>query len=57
VAPSKYLGHYVAGNLAVRHNIFVRLQPSIGAGITATVHIPATLAMATGSNLPPFSPS
>jgi signal transduction histidine kinase len=59
VAPSKYLGHYVAGNLAVRHNIFVRLQPSAGAGITATVHIPMALAAATGTApmLSPASPA
>jgi HAMP domain/Histidine kinase-, DNA gyrase B-, and HSP90-like ATPase len=43
VAPSKYLGHYVAGNLAVRHNIQVRLH-SAGFGTTATVHLPRALA-------------
>jgi hypothetical protein len=48
VAPSKYLGHYVAGNLAVRHGIFVRLQHSPGAGITATVHLPAGLTVGEG---------
>ena len=30
VAPSKYLGHYVAGNLAARHEIHVRLDTSPG---------------------------
>jgi signal transduction histidine kinase len=40
VAPSKYLGHYVAGNLAARHGIAVRLDPSPGRGITATVRLP-----------------
>ena len=48
VAPSKYLGHYVTGNLAARHNIEVRLQSSPvagigGGGITATVVLPETL--------------
>ncbi len=43
VAPSKYLGHYVAGNLAVRHAIAVRLDPSPGRGTTATVGLPAEL--------------
>jgi signal transduction histidine kinase len=44
VAPSKYLGHYVAGNLAVRHNIHVQLRPTPGHGVTATIHVPAWLA-------------
>src|SRR5690606_30710482 len=43
VAPSKYLGHYVAGNLAARHGIQVRLDNSPGNGITATVDLPPTL--------------
>jgi len=43
VAPSKYMGHYVAGNLAVRHDIHVRLQHSTGPGTTATVHLPVHL--------------
>jgi signal transduction histidine kinase len=43
IAPSKYLGHYVAGNLAARHNIHVHLDNSPGNGITATVNIPPTL--------------
>ncbi|HEU4398978.1 MAG TPA: hypothetical protein VFU54_14230, partial [Actinomycetota bacterium] len=41
--PSKYLGHYVAGNLAARHNIHVHLDNSPGTGITATIDIPTTL--------------
>ena len=40
VAPSKYLGHYVAGNLAARHGIEVRLDTSPGQGITATLTVP-----------------
>jgi hypothetical protein len=43
IAPSKYLGHYVAGNLAARHGIGVRLDNSPGNGITATVNIPPAL--------------
>jgi hypothetical protein len=43
IAPSKYLGHYVAGNLAARHGIAVRLDNSPGNGITATVNLPPTL--------------
>ena len=43
IAPSKYLGHYVAGNLAARHDITVHLDNSPGNGITATVRLPASL--------------
>jgi hypothetical protein len=43
IAPSKYLGHYVAGNLAARHEIRVHLDNSPGNGITATIDIPPTL--------------
>ncbi|MGH9231152.1 MAG: ATP-binding protein, partial [Acidimicrobiales bacterium] len=43
IAPSKYLGHYVAGNLAARHGIAVHLDNSPGNGITATVRLPAGL--------------
>jgi signal transduction histidine kinase len=43
IAPSKYLGHYVAGNLAARHNIHVGLHNSPGTGVTATVTLPPNL--------------
>jgi signal transduction histidine kinase len=43
IAPSKYLGHYVAGNLAARHGINVQLHNSPGHGITATMNLPPTL--------------
>lgn len=43
VAPSRYLGHYVAGNLAARFGIRVRLQDRPAGGITATVTVPASL--------------
>jgi signal transduction histidine kinase len=40
VAPSTYLGHYVAGRLAARHGIQVQLQGIQGVGVTATVQVP-----------------
>jgi len=40
IAPSKYLGHYVAGNLAARHDIGVHLDSSPGNGVTATINVP-----------------
>ncbi len=44
VAPSKYLGHYVAGNLAARHGIRVSLSPTDGTrGTTATIELPVGL--------------
>jgi signal transduction histidine kinase len=43
VAPSKYLGHYVAGNLAARHGVEVSLHHSPGQGIAATVTLGAGL--------------
>jgi Histidine kinase-, DNA gyrase B-, and HSP90-like ATPase len=43
VAPSKYLGHYVAGNLAARHGIRVTLDNSPGNGVTATLDLPVDL--------------
>jgi signal transduction histidine kinase len=43
VAPSKYLGHYVAGNLAARHGIGVHLDSAPDAGVTATVELPPSL--------------
>jgi signal transduction histidine kinase len=43
IAPSKYLGHYVAGNLAARHGIHLQLDNSPGSGITATIDLPPGL--------------
>ncbi|MFP3900099.1 MAG: nitrate- and nitrite sensing domain-containing protein [Acidimicrobiia bacterium] len=43
IAPSKYLGHYVAGNLAARHGIAVHLAESPGNGVTAMVDLPPVL--------------
>jgi signal transduction histidine kinase len=56
IAPSKYLGHYVAGNLATRHGIRVGLQSTRGSGVTAIVDVPTSLltsAPATGAPLTP----
>ena len=52
IAPSKYLGHYVAGNLAARHNIHVGLHNSPGTGVTATVTLPPNLLAAEPTTAP-----
>src|SRR4030095_3776664 len=52
IAPSKYLGHYVAGNLAARHGINVTLHNSPGHGITATINLPPTLLTTEPGGLP-----
>lgn len=53
VAPSRYLGHYVAGNLANRYDIAVRLQDSPAGGVTATVSLPdAVLESGTSEYVP-----
>jgi signal transduction histidine kinase len=46
IAPSRYLGHYVAAALAARHGVGVALHPSPLSGITATVHLPSLLLVA-----------
>jgi signal transduction histidine kinase len=43
VAPSRYLGHYVAGHLAARHGIAIQLQDGPVGGVTAKVFVPAAL--------------
>ncbi len=43
VAPSRYLGHYVAGHLASRLGVVVELHDSPAGGITARVDIPMGL--------------
>jgi signal transduction histidine kinase len=63
IAPSKYLGHYVAGNLAARHGITVTLQnqpgwgqtPARGRGITVLIAVPP--AIVTSESRPAPTPS
>ncbi len=43
VAPSRYLGHYVAGHLASRLGVVVELQDSPAGGITARIDLPMAL--------------
>src|SRR3546814_12818555 len=43
VAPSRYLGHYVAGHLARRPDVRVELQDSPAGGITARIDVPAAV--------------
>ncbi len=56
IAPSKYLGHYVAGNLAARHDIRVHLDNSPGNGITATIDIPPHLLTTDAELVAPLTP-
>jgi len=43
VAPSRYLGHYVAGHLASRLGIRIELQPGPAGGLVARVEIPSSM--------------
>jgi signal transduction histidine kinase len=43
VAPSSYLGHYVAGHLATRHGVDIRLAAAEGQGATVTLTLPPEL--------------
>ncbi len=43
VAPSRYLGHYVAGHLATRLGVVVELHDSPAGGVTARVDVPMGL--------------
>ncbi len=43
IAPSKYLGHYVAGQLAARLGVSVRLQDNPAGGLIATIVVPPSL--------------
>ena len=56
IAPSKYLGHYVAGNLAARHGITVHLDHSPGNGVTATITLPASLLTTAAVTSDPVTP-
>jgi signal transduction histidine kinase len=53
VAPSQYLGHYVAGMIAQRHDITVRMDSDGLRGTRATVTLPSSLLSDEGS---PSSP-
>jgi signal transduction histidine kinase len=58
VAPSPYLGHYVAGMIAQRHDITVRMDSDGHRGAQATVTLPASLLSDEGapsSSVPPVS--
>jgi signal transduction histidine kinase len=62
IAPSKYLGHYVTGNLATRHGIAVQLHNSFGndgiaGGITATIDLPPALLTAEPAPVPDVPPA
>ncbi|HKE75611.1 MAG TPA: ATP-binding protein [Acidimicrobiales bacterium] len=57
IAPSKYLGHFVTGNLAARYGIAVRLHNSLGGGTTATVELPPNLLAAPGGEVPAAPPA
>ena len=43
LSPSKFLGHYVVGQLAARHGLTVHLAASPTGGLTAMVALPAPL--------------
>jgi signal transduction histidine kinase len=43
IAPTRVLGLFVVGRLARRHGLTVRLEPSPGRGVTATVEVPIRL--------------
>jgi signal transduction histidine kinase len=43
VAPSTNLGHYVAGQLAARHGVAVRVDTLAGGGLVATITVPQAL--------------
>ena len=52
VAPSRYLGHYVAGHLATTLGVTIRLEQEPTSGITARIEIPPTLLIGTGAAVP-----
>ncbi|HET6951250.1 MAG TPA: nitrate- and nitrite sensing domain-containing protein [Acidimicrobiales bacterium] len=51
VASSRFLGHHVAGNLAARHGISVRLHQLAYSGITAAVALPSSVFVAGAAGL------
>jgi K+-sensing histidine kinase KdpD len=48
VAPSRYLGHYVAGHLASSLGVTIRLEQEPTSGITARIEIPSGLLVGSG---------
>jgi len=57
VSPSTYLGHYVAGTLAGRHGIALRLSPGEGGrGVTAVIRLLADSTLGAGSPGGMFGP-
>jgi signal transduction histidine kinase len=57
VAPSKYLGHYVAGNLARRLGAHLWLDGSPGGGITVTIDLPPGLVSGAADGDPTTPPN
>jgi signal transduction histidine kinase len=57
VAPSRYLGHYVAGQLAARLGVTVRLQDNPAGGLIATVVVPASLLEDPAADPVPVAPT
>jgi len=53
IAPSQYLGHYVAGMIALRHNITVRLESIALQWTVATVTLPSSLLSSQGTDPAP----
>ncbi len=57
IAPSKYLGHYVAGNLAARHGVRLMLANMPGTGVAATIDLPPALLTADPAGDPITDPN
>jgi signal transduction histidine kinase len=57
VAPSRYLGHYVAGHLAASLGASIHLEQLPAGGLTAHIDLPASLLVERGPvNRPPARP-
>ncbi len=55
-APTRFLGHYVVGQLATEMNIDVQLAPSPVTGVTARIVLPASLLAAPQAMAGPAAP-
>jgi signal transduction histidine kinase len=55
VAPSRYLGHYVAAHLAARHGISLRLDARLGGGTTVALDLPPEILAPTPSHPGPVT--